>query len=88
MWGKAGSAGGRRGAAGSSPWDLRSAAFRSPTSLRALRSQAEKVFDGAVGNSLFTSPSVSTSVRRLKQSTEELFSGVRSLFSFRGWFSG
>ena len=68
---------GRRGSSGGSPWDL-----RSPSSLRALRSQAEKVFDGAVGNSLFTSPSI----RRLRQSTDELFSGVRSLFRF-SWFS-
>jgi hypothetical protein len=69
--------GGRRGSSGGSPWDL-----RSPSSLRALRTQAEKVFDGAVGNSLFTSPSI----RRLRQSTDELFSGVRSLFRFP-WFS-
>ena len=65
----------RRG--GGSPWDL-----RSPSSLRALRSQAERVFDGAVGNSLFTSPSI----RRLRQSTDELWTGVRSLFRF-SWFS-
>ena len=78
MWEQKNNAGGgRRGSSGGSPWDL-----RSPSSLRALRSQAEKVFDGAVGNSLFTSPSI----RRLRQSTDELFSGVRSLFRF-SWFS-
>lgn len=74
MWGQKND--GRRASGGSS-WDL-----RSPSSLRALRSQAEKVFDGAVGNSLFTSPSI----RRLKRSTDELFSGVRSLFRF-SWFA-
>ena len=66
-----------RKSGGGSPWDL-----RSPSSLRALRSQAERVFDGAVGNSLFTSPSI----RRLRQSTDELWTGVRSLFRF-SWFS-
>ena len=76
MWERKGK-GGRRGSGGGSPWDL-----RSPSSLRALRSQAERVFDGAVGNALFTSPSI----RRLRQSTDELWTGVRSLFRF-SWFS-
>jgi len=60
----------------SSSWDLRSAgsAFKSPTSLLRLRSQAEKVFDDAVGSSLFTSPSM----QRFKKQTDDMFATLSS----------
>merc|ERR1711871_1694773 len=37
-------------------WDLRASSFSSPNSLARIRSQAEKIFNNSVGDSIFTSP--------------------------------
>jgi len=85
--------GGRAG--GGSPWDLRSATFRSPASLLRMRSQAAKVFDDAISDSIFKSPSI----QRIRARTDEMFadltasvSSVTTVFTdtasyFRSWFS-
>uniref|UniRef100_A0A7S0NNY0 Uncharacterized protein n=1 Tax=Calcidiscus leptoporus TaxID=127549 RepID=A0A7S0NNY0_9EUKA len=82
VWGR----GGRAAKSLGSPWDLRATStFRSPASLQRIRAQAEKVFDDAIGNSLFTSPTM----QRFKQQTEDLFSGVTSSFqSLASFFGG
>ena len=66
-----------------SPYDLRQlSTFKSPASLQRFRKHAEKVFDDAVSNSIFTSPAVV----RFKKQTDELFEGVgRSLEQVFSW---
>lgn len=88
-----GSAFGGRGGGGS-PWDMRNASFRSPQSLLRIRSQANKVFNDAISDSIFKSPSM----QRFKARTDEIIadfsasvSSVTSVFSgtatyFRRWF--
>ena len=71
---------GGRGGGGGSPWDLRSTVLRSPASLASLRSQADRIFEGAVPTSLFAAPSM----QRLQRRTDELVANVRSYFG--GWF--
>jgi len=55
-------------------WDLRGAgaAMRSPASLLRIRSQAEKIFNDNVSNSLFTSPTM----QRFKQQTDDMFASL------------
>jgi len=52
-------------------WDLRAAgsAFRSPASLLRIRSQAEKIFNDNISDSIFTSPSM----QRFKKQTDDMF---------------
>ena len=76
-----GSGGRWGGRSGGSPWDLRSTVLRSPASLASLRSQADRIFEGAVPRSLFAAPSM----QRLQRRTDELVANVRSYFG--GWFS-
>ena len=58
-------------------WDLRASTFKSPASLMRIRAQAEKVFDDAVSNSIFTSPSM----QRFKQQTDSMIANVQSTFT-------
>jgi len=80
---------GRIGGSTGSPWDLRAApVFRSPASLQRLRKQAEKVFDDAIGSSLFSSPTM----RHFQKQTNELIGTVQNTLNsvssiFKGWSS-
>jgi hypothetical protein len=60
-----------------SGWDQRKSAFSTPSSLFRIRSQAEKVFDDAIGTSLFTSPSMV----RFKKQTDDMFASLSSTFT-------
>lgn len=61
------------GSLSSGGWDLRgSATFKSPASLLRIRSQAEKIFNDNVSESLFTSPTM----QRFKKQTDDMFASL------------